>query len=55
MKEAAALGFIRDIVRFRSHHDAAQFQLRMVDRTMGTTTVAEGTQLVKLALEDRVL
>lgn len=53
--EGAALGFVRDVVRLRSHHDAAQFQLRMVIGATGTTTIADGEELVRRALEDRVL
>ena len=54
-REGAALGFVRDVVRLRSHRDAAQFELRMVDEGSRTTTLARGEQLVRLALEDRVL
>ena len=53
--EGAALAFVRDVVRLRSHRDAAQFELRMVDNGARTTTLARGEQLVRLALEDRVL
>jgi hypothetical protein len=54
-REGAALGFVRDVVRLRSHRDAAQFELRMIDHGARTTTLARGEQLVRLALEDRVL
>jgi hypothetical protein len=54
-REGIALGFVRDVVRVRSHHDAAQFELRMVDQYARATTLARGEQLVRLALEDRVL
>jgi len=55
LREGTALGFVRDVVRLRSHQDAAQFELRMVCRAVVTSKLAEGEQLVKLALQDRVL
>jgi len=54
-REGAALAFVRDIVRLRSRQDAAQFRLRVVPRDAPPATVAEGDQLVQMALEDRVL
>jgi hypothetical protein len=54
-REAAALGFVRDVVRVRCHADAAQFELRIVHHGARTLTVAQGEQLVRRALEDRVL
>src|SRR4051794_10819286 len=54
-REGVALGFVRDVVRLRSHREAAQFELRLVDGGARTTTLARGEQLVRLALEDRVL
>ncbi|MBV9601562.1 MAG: hypothetical protein JOZ87_32535 [Chloroflexi bacterium] len=54
-REGSALGFVRDVVRVRSHADAAQFELRIVHGGARTYTVAQGEQLVRRALEDRVL
>jgi hypothetical protein len=54
-REGLALGFVRDVVRVRSHADAAQFELRVVHRGATSYTVAQGQQLVRRALEDRVL
>jgi enoyl-CoA hydratase/carnithine racemase len=54
-REAAALGFVRDVVRLRGRLEAAQFELRALHTDAPTTTVAEADQLVKRALEDRVL
>jgi len=53
--EGAALGFVRDVARLRSHQEAAQFELRIVLHTNGSSMVAEGEQLVRRALEDRIL
>jgi hypothetical protein len=54
-REGSALGFVRDVVRVRSHADAAQFELRIVRRDARAYTLAQGEQLVRRALEDRVL
>lgn len=54
-REGVALGFVRDVVRLRSHLEAAQFELRLVESGARTTTLARGEQLVRLALEDQVL
>jgi hypothetical protein len=54
-REGSALGFVRDVVRVRSHADAAQFELRIVHGGVRGYTVAQGEQLVRRALEDRVL
>jgi hypothetical protein len=53
--EGAALGFVRDVIRLRGHQDAAQFELRTLHPGAQTIVLAEGEQLVKRALEDRVL
>jgi hypothetical protein len=54
-REAAALGFVRDIVRFGTRDDAAQFELRALYADGRSTVVADGYQLVQRALQDRVL
>jgi hypothetical protein len=54
-REAAALGFVRDVVRFGTRDDAAQFELRALYADGRSTIVADGDQLVRRALQDRVL
>jgi hypothetical protein len=51
--EGPALAFIRDVVRFGSRQEAAQFALVLVAEQGHTSTVAEGEALLKRALEDR--
>jgi hypothetical protein len=53
--ESAALAFVRDVVLFGSHADAAQFRLQRVAIGLQVETVAEGERLVRRALEDRIL
>jgi hypothetical protein len=54
-RQAPALAFVRDVVRFGSRRAAAQFELRAVDAELRSTVVAQGELLVSLALADPVL
>jgi hypothetical protein len=51
--EGPALAFVRDIVF--GHEDAAQFELRAIYADEKTSLIAGGRQLLRRALEDRVL
>jgi hypothetical protein len=51
--EAIALAFVRDVVRFGSRKQAAQFALDYEDEGGHRTRLAEGGVLVTGALEDR--
>ena len=51
--ESAALAFVRDVVRFGSREQAAQFALDYEDESGHRTRLAEGGGLVTRALEDR--
>jgi hypothetical protein len=53
--EAAALGFVRDVIRVRGRNDAACFALICIDKDNVVHSMAEGEALVARALEDRVL
>jgi hypothetical protein len=51
--ESAALAFVRDVVRFGSRENAAQFALDYEDEHGRSSRIAEGRLLVTRALEDR--
>jgi hypothetical protein len=51
--EGAALAFVRDVVRVAGHERAACFTLNEQDPQGEMHTVAEGTGLVRLAVQDR--
>jgi hypothetical protein len=51
--EDPALAFVRDVVRFGSRQEAAQFALVRVAEQGHASTIAEGEALVKRALEDQ--
>jgi hypothetical protein len=51
--EAAALAFIRDVVRIGGHEQAACFLLDEQDTQGKTQRIAEGAELVRRALQDR--
>ena len=53
--EAAALGFVRDVVRLGGRQAAAQFALQMAGDGGEPTMVAAGEELMRRALEDRIL
>jgi hypothetical protein len=53
--EGAALALLRDIVRVRGHRDAAQFELCEVRNGVPQAPIATGDDLVRRAVEDRVL
>jgi predicted ArsR family transcriptional regulator len=51
--EAAALAFVRDVVRIGGREQATGFALDAWDEHDQTRTLAEGLALVQRALEDR--
>ena len=51
--EAAALAFVRDVVRIGGHEQAARFALEEQDAEGNTHTIATGADLVRQALQDR--
>jgi hypothetical protein len=51
--EGAALAFVRDVVRVAGHQQAACFALDEQDSRGQTHAIAEGTDLVRRALQDR--
>jgi uncharacterized membrane protein len=51
--EAAALAFLRDIIRVAGREQAARFALQQRDAEAQVRTLAEGAALVRRALEDR--
>jgi len=53
--EASALAFVRDVLVFAGHDAAGKFRLTFSDAGGRTTTIAEGSALVRRVLEDRVL
>jgi hypothetical protein len=53
--EASALAFVRDVLVVAGHDAASKFRLTFSDARGRTTTIAEGTDLVRRVLEDRVL
>jgi hypothetical protein len=55
VSEAAALAFVRDVIRVRGHHDAARFGLSYLDECNVVQSTIEAGALVARALEDRVL
>jgi hypothetical protein len=52
--ESATLAFVRNIIRFESREQAAQFALDYQDAGGHRTRLAEGGVLVTRTLEDRV-
>jgi hypothetical protein len=51
--EAAALAFVRDVVRIGGRERAASFILNETEQAGLIRTIAEGSALVRRALEDR--
>jgi hypothetical protein len=53
--EAAALAFVRDVARVAGHERAASFALDEQDTPGQRHTIAQGVDLVRRALQDRVI
>jgi hypothetical protein len=54
VSEVAALAFVRDVVVFGGRDIGARLQLFLVDAS-GLSVVAEGEELMRRAIEDRLL